>query len=107
MSLADLLDQSVDITIKGAPANVGGVNVPAVTAVTGVACSIQESSAAPRTEQDIEGSVSSGKAFFDRDPGVKEGDILTWRGRSLICSGPATDAAGKGILFRLRWSEIQ
>jgi hypothetical protein len=106
MSLSSMLDQTVTLTLRGSPVNVGGVNVPAETVVTGVRASIQESSAAPRTEQDVEGSVASGKAFFDADPGVKEGDIITWRGRSLICSGAATDAAGKGILYRLRWTEI-
>lgn len=109
MSISGMLTNTVDITLRGEPVNVGGTNVPTETVVAGVACSVQESNAAPRTDQDIEGSISSGKIFFDHDPGVKEGDTMTWMdggGRTLIASGKATNAAGKFRLFRIRWTEI-
>lgn len=109
MSLESLLVNRVDLSIHGAPINVGGANVPDVTVVTGVACSIQESGAAPRSDQDIEGSTASGKAFFASDPGLSEGDTLTWTdggNRVLIASGRATNAAGRGVLWRIRWTEI-
>lgn len=106
MSLSGLLVNSVDITKYSDPVNVAGANVPTETVVSSVPCSVQQSSGAARTDQDIEGSVASGKVFFDRDPGVRSGDRMVWGGRILVAEAGAIDEAGRGILWTVRWSEV-
>jgi hypothetical protein len=105
MSLTSLLINEISIVHFGDPQNVGGTNVPTQTTETGIFCSVQQSSGAARTDQDIEGSVSSGKTFFDRDPGVKAGDQLLYNGRVLVVEAPAIDEAGRGVLWTIRWTE--
>src|SRR5688500_6361379 len=106
MSLSGLLINTVSIVRFSDPVNVGGTNTPTETVVTGVKASVQQSSAAPRTDQDIGGTSATGSAFFDRDPGVRSGDHLLYGSRILVCSGPAIDEAGRGIVFKVRWDEI-
>lgn len=106
MSLSGMLVNTISTKVFGPPTNVGGTNVPSETITAGVKASIQESSAAARSDQDIEGTTAGGKAFFDRDPGVKYGDQLLYGSRVLVCQNSATDEAGRGVLFTVRWIEI-
>lgn len=105
MSLQGLLINEISILRVGDPVNVNGANVPSTTTEAGVFCSVQQSSAAQRTDQDIEGATATGKAFFASDPNVRTGDILIWGTRSLEVVAPAIDDAGRGRLFVVRWNE--
>jgi hypothetical protein len=107
MALADLLINIVSLTKYGTPVNVKGVNVPSATVVSGVNCSIQESSSAPTFGQDKAGSTSSGKAFFASDPGLQADDLINWGPRKLTVIGPAMDEAGRGVLWTCRWTETR
>lgn len=104
MSLEDLLVNTVDITTYGDPKEVGGLNVPDQTVTAGVPCSIQQESIAASTNSAY-GPIAQGRAFFDRDPGVRANDILCWGARTLQCVGPASDEAGRGVLFAVKWVE--
>lgn len=106
MSLSGMLVNTVDIRLFSDPINVAGKNVPQETLVEGVKASVQQSSSAARNDQDIEGAIASGKAFFDHDPGVRTGDRLIWGGRTLECQAPALDEAGRGVLWTVRWTEV-
>jgi hypothetical protein len=106
MSLSGLLINRVDVVKFSDPINVSGTNAPTSTTTASVPASVQQSSAAPRTDQDIEGTTATGAAFFDHDPGVRSGDHLLYGSRILVCSGPAIDEAGRGIVFKVRWDEV-